>query len=1080
MRDAGAPKIIWSRFKPSLSNTAMPRQKAFTSGNIKGALPGKISVDNAQMVGERGKQMESAVEGDEQQLSGAVGRFSSSGRTFEHEANHDNNSKQDEGEQTSGSVDSSGGDQQESPAARRAKSLGARLLQTEIAVDWLNNLLFVLDKYRLLVVDFDGNNELVLIDDFNANNRPIDIKVDPVNDFLFWLQEGNFHNTIYKLDLNVLSMPMATERMISNTMKLNQANSGMSLSGNQQDGATSELVALISHHYAHPIITNLPQNAKLFIIDHKHSRIYVPLASSSNGGAESNNGSERNRTQRDDSVEVFATAGSSPDEPNIITHMNSTLNQLVDSSAAPYDGYDKNCTSTLELARSGGQILAYNLDGTDVGPLRDVNHRDHLANLDDMQDITLDGDKGYLYWLTNSGRELFEEYKTGRDTTFYSAQHNLDGKEYLKLMHFDNGTNQPMHSKPRFNLRKLIHMLASSSSSRWTRSETRNQFEEAERIMGVDGRLRHNSDSDATRFTRNAPYIVLSIFCVVLLSVYLIYAFIFQSSSRRSSCVTTSSREGSIVGSSISGTNGDCDASGVGLQGTISRWIGKASTRSADTSTSKRDSNSNERVDPYDAESTNYSTSNAIDEHYRDIMNDHHQRLFDLNTKCLANLNEWPSNLMDLSNKLYVPVEVLQDEALASIHRVSIDQLDIERRSPLGEGHFGTVLQGTITCTPDERTSMLNKLQQSNVNGTSLSVSADQQKSPLQHEQRVQIPSSTSSGHGSSSTSSEFITAPSCVEPDTGDYLTPYSQGNSAMSDYAVEEAATSSRPDSDVSYHNSALSATKNRDDYLIQEHNSETASYTTKLRVAIKKLKDNASVEEKRDFLKEAKLLANFDHPNIVHLIGICLDRGSTLIIMELMLGGDLIRYMQENTRNYNRQDNLTDDDLFDICLDIVNGCCYLERLKYIHRDLAARNCLVSSQKKEERVVKLADFGLARDIYKDSYYKKLNDSAMPLKWMAPECLTEKKFSTMSDVWSFGVVMWEVMSYCRDKPYESVDPCFMERFLTGGGRLPKPENCCDDIYRLMNECWQLEPRNRPTFQEARAILIEIKNGRRH
>lgn len=1003
--------------------------------------------------------MESAVEGDEKQLSGSfVGQSQRSGNEPTNKDNNHPAAQADENEQTSD------GNQQQAVVARRAKLLGPHFLRTEIAVDWLNNLLFVLDKYRLLVVDFDGNNELVLIDDFNINNRPIDIKVDPVNDFLFWLQVGNFHNTIYKLDLNVLSTQTFVDRMSYNAMRLGQANNRM-FTGGQQTGPASELVALISYHYAHPIITNLPQHAKLFIIDHKHSRIYVPLAPSK-GGLDSSNDSDRNRTQRDESVEVFAPTNLSPDESNVVTHMNSTLNHFGDPAAAHYDGFDKNCTYAES---SRGQILAFNLDGTDVGPLRGVNERDHLTSLDDMQDIALDGDKGYLYWLTNDGRELFEEYKSENDTTFYSAQHNLDGKKYFKLMHFNHRTNQPVHRQPRFNLGKLIHILASSTSSnRWIRSDAVNQHEDAERAPSYDGRHRLGPDSDASRFTRNAPYIILGIFCLVLFSVYLIYSFIFQTSSRHSSSNGAQSRDGSIVGSSISDANADCevDTSGGGFLGTstISRWIGKTPSRSGDTSASKRDSSSNGRTDRYDIESTNYNASNAIDEHYRDSMNVH-QGIFNLNTSCLANLNEWPSDLYDMSNKLYVPVEVLHDEALASINRIRIDQLDFERRSPLGEGHFGLVLQGTITCTMDERNSMLNKSQHSTIDSPTF-VSGDPKSLLHQQEHRMVVTSSISSGHGSSSTSSDFITANSCIEQKTGDYLTPKSTGT--MSDYAVEESVSSSKPDGYGPYHNQ-------EDNYM----QGQKSHQKTKLRVAIKKLKDNASAEDKRDFLKEAKLLANFDHPNIVHLIGICLDRGSTYIVMELMLGGDLTRYMQENTPKLDGLDNLTNDDLIDICLDIANGCCYLERLKYIHRDLAARNCLVSSQKKEERVVKLADFGLARDIYKDSYYKKLNDSAMPLKWMAPECLIEQKFSTMSDIWSFGVIMWEVMSYCQEKPYPNVEPCFMKEHLMSGYRLPRPAYCSDDIFKLMNVCWQLEPRDRPTFQEVRAILIEIKSSRR-
>lgn len=924
--------------------------------------------------------------------------------------------------------------------ANRCKSTtGNSHLSTEIAVDWLNNLLFVLDKYRLVVIDFDGNNELILIDDFSAKNRPIDIKVDPANGFLFWLQVGTFHNTIYKLDLNLLQMSPATARLLSNTAKVGQR--GHDSDG--QDGSLSELIALISHHYAHPIITNLPQHARLFTIDHKHSRIYVPLTSQQGGDS-----LEHNRTRED--TEVFGPV----DELNSITHMNNTAEQIANPKSL--DDEFKNCT-TVDYNSLSGQILAYNLDGTDVGPLRRTGEKSHLKNIEDIQDITVDSDNNYLYWLTNDGREIFEEYKNANDTSYQPANHDLDGKKFSKLIYF--GSNQPSNSKPRFNLRRLIQSLHSISTNRWERSDQVNR--------GFEG-LKHPNepDSDASRFSREAPYIILGITCMAVLIIYLVYTFVFQQLGRHLS-TRSNGGEGSIASSSVAESQIDCEATTNGFLGasTISRWIVKPTARSTESPNYNHNSGGNDRLDSSDFDSNNYDTSNAIDEHYRDVLRD--QSLFEFSDNRLANLRELPTNFVvnDLSNKLYVPAEVLQDEALSSIRRITINQLDIERKALLGEGHFGTVLQGTITCASSEKTYLLNKSQ-----GISLSVPPETLETSPNNIQNNHInhPSSTSSGHGSSSTSSEFITATSSAGATNGDYLIPKSQCNSAVSDYELENPMTiGSNVSSSYYKENSNHNDLKDR----IFDDDSET-----KFKVAIKKLKENASAKEKRDFLQEAKLLANFDHPNIVHLIGICLDRGSTLLVMELMLGGDLIRYMQENTPKPNAPDNLTFDDLLKICLDIVNGCCYLEENKYIHRDLAARNCLVSSQKKEERVVKLADFGLARDIYKGSYYKKQTDSPVPLKWMAPECLSEQKFTTMSDVWSFGVLIWEVMSFCQVKPYGNVEPWFMGDYLAGGKRLSQPEMCSDDVYRLMRDCWQFDPEKRPTFQECRAVLIEIRS----
>lgn len=1041
---------------PDLSlKGALPNDSAATSANLKYKTT-STTLKEVEHV-ESGKDDAVVVVGSKskQPLDGVASSASTSSLLL------DSTSKVHSNSRINGPVNINNGQPSYGNEAFKTVNPGSTL-GTEIAVDWLNNLLFVLDKYRLFVVDFDGNNELVLIDDFNSNNRPVDIKVDPVNDFLFWLQMGKFHNTIYKLDLNVLSMPTDNERSIANTLKASTTANRYVSKNAPTNQYASELVALISHHYAHPIITNLPKHVKLFTIDHKNSRIYVPLAPSSTNAAANTDdaNSEKNHTLREE-TEVF---GNQQTDSVRVTHMNSTsnhntMNEL--SMSVPYAvGSERNCTTN-----DSGQILAFNLDGTDVGPLRSGEEKSHLSGLADMEDITLDSDNNYLYWLTNNGKELFEEYKNDKDTAFYSAQHNLDGKSYLKLQHFDSGSNQPKNVKPRFNLRKLIHVLsASSSGNRLTRSDLQERIYEEKNFPSYNGKRHSSLEVELSQVSRNTPYIILGITSLIVISVYLIYALVFQQ--HRSSSNVGSSREGSIGGSFLAESHVDEVVNGNGFIGvgsnTISKWI---APRSTDTSTFDR-SCVNDPSESCYLESTNGTATNAIDEHYRARSNQNPTIDFDLESN-LAMLSKWPNNTNDMSNKLYVPIEVLNDEALASIHRVALDQLEIDKhKSPLGEGHFGIVLQGKVICKASEKT-FFNHNNKSCLQPVSINVSQTHEpQSALHHQQQPVenlVASSSSSGHGSSSTSSDFITATSGQEVTTGDYMTPKSQCNSAIGDFIVENPTTPA-PDSCSSYYNTNPSST-NQDDLKTPTQK----PVETKLSVAIKKLKDNASAEEKRDFLQEAKLLASFDHPNIVQLIGICLDRGSTLIVMELMLGGDLIRYMRSESESLNQE------DLFTICMDIVEGCCYLEELNYIHRDLAARNCLVSSRKRRERVVKLADFGLARDIYKDEYYRKTNDSAMPLKWMAPECVTEHKFTTMSDVWSFGVVMWEVMGYCREKPYAACEPCLVLSQLTSGLRLAKPENCHDEIYQLMMSCWNLNPEHRPTFRRCKNILQDIR-----
>lgn len=652
-------KIIWSRIRQrqhSLhSGSAHHRQSSSLEStsllSLKGAFPSHPSatlesVDEANNQMANGtKHKEGASSGDDEAQQSASGEPANGAASLAAQPESEN-------EQTRGSAINSNHRWPQLPTGRKTGKSGSHL-STEIAVDWLNNLLFVLDKYRLFVVDFDGNNELVLIDDFNANNRPVDIKVDPINDFLFWLQIGKFHNTIYKLDLSVLSMPSATERLLTGTLKTSESRFK---DGGGSSPFSSDLVPLISHHYAHPVITNLPKHVKLFIIDHKHSRIYVPLAPSSSEGAKDSNNTE---TIRED-TEVFDSQQSST---SVITHMNSTSNNFLnESNPLSYTyGEDHNCTTTDKPSDLASQILAYNLDGTDVGPLRSSAERGHLSGLNDIQDITLDSQKNFLYWLTNDGRELFEEYKAELDSSFYSAQHNLTGKKYLKLKYVDNGSNQPTDVKPRFNLRKLIHMLsASTSSNRWIRSERiDDNFVEG---ISLQARLngRHRAGPSDSQVSPNTLVIILGISSLVVILI-LIYTFTQRDRHLNGD---NQSRGDSIGGSFLEESQVDGVVSGNGYNGvgtsTIAKWLDAKPqvTRGSHTSTFNRSS-----AISCDFESTNYDTSNATAEQYRDFMsaNQNSALDFDLETN-LANLSEWPISMNDVSNKLYVPAEVFEDD----------------------------------------------------------------------------------------------------------------------------------------------------------------------------------------------------------------------------------------------------------------------------------------------------------------------------------------------------------------------------------------------------------------------------------
>ncbi|XP_078698808.1 proto-oncogene tyrosine-protein kinase ROS-like isoform X2 [Branchiostoma floridae x Branchiostoma belcheri] len=242
---------------------------------------------------------------------------------------------------------------------------------------------------------------------------------------------------------------------------------------------------------------------------------------------------------------------------------------------------------------------------------------------------------------------------------------------------------------------------------------------------------------------------------------------------------------------------------------------------------------------------------------------------------------------------------------------------------------------------------------------------------------------------------------------------------------------------------------------------------------RVAVKTLHKGATDQEKGDFLKEAHLMSQFKHGNIVALRGVCLDNNPQYIILELMDQGDLKSYLHANRPNPLRPSQLDLMDLIDICLDVTRGCKYLEEMHFVHRDLAARNCLVDTQN-NKRTVKIGDFGLARDIYRNDYYRKEGEGLLPVRWMSPESLVDGVFTSQSDVWSFGVLLWEIMTM-GNQPYPARTNLEVMHFVRSGGRLDKPYNCPDDIHQLMLRCWSKNASNRPTFRYSLDFLERFK-----
>ncbi|XP_077119675.1 tyrosine-protein kinase Fes/Fps [Ranitomeya variabilis] len=236
----------------------------------------------------------------------------------------------------------------------------------------------------------------------------------------------------------------------------------------------------------------------------------------------------------------------------------------------------------------------------------------------------------------------------------------------------------------------------------------------------------------------------------------------------------------------------------------------------------------------------------------------------------------------------------------------------------------------------------------------------------------------------------------------------------------------------------------------------------------VAVKTCRETLPPDLKDKFLSEARILKQYSHPNIVKLIGVCTQKHPIYIVMELVQGGDFLTFLR------NEGPRLKTKELIRMSENAAAGMEYLENKHCIHRDLAARNCLVT----EKNVLKISDFGMSREEADGVYSSTGGMKQIPVKWTAPEALNYGRYSSETDIWSFGILLWEAFSLGA-VPYTAMNNQQTRDTIEKGIRLPAPDMCPEDIYKLMLRCWEYDPRKRPNFGTVHQELISIRKKHR-
>ncbi|XP_024290923.2 discoidin domain-containing receptor 2 isoform X3 [Oncorhynchus tshawytscha] len=263
----------------------------------------------------------------------------------------------------------------------------------------------------------------------------------------------------------------------------------------------------------------------------------------------------------------------------------------------------------------------------------------------------------------------------------------------------------------------------------------------------------------------------------------------------------------------------------------------------------------------------------------------------------------------------------------------------------------------------------------------------------------------------------------------------------------------------------------------------NEVEGSDDTPILVAVKTLREDANKNARNDFLKEIRIMSRLRDPNIVSLLAVCVESDPLCMITEYMENGDLNQFLSSHQLDEVEEIQSSDkatvsySNLMSMATQVASGMKYLSSLNFVHRDLATRNCLVG----KNYTIKIADFGMSRNLYRGDYYRIQGRAVLPIRWMSWESILLGKFTMASDVWAFGVTLWEILTLCEEQPYsqfsdEQVIENTGEFFRDQGKQvyLPRPACCPDAVYSsLMLGCWRRNAKQRPTFQEIYSQLGE-------